>query len=878
MPDIRINQLPLASGGTSPAPADFVAIDGTTTRKAPLSALGDVIRPFASQAQAEAGVSADTSMSPLTTAQAIDVQAASAAQGAKADTAMQPSLYDPNSIGADVFNPINLRDFATVQDLLSDNNIVIGYVGSLARIKVVVGSKVRAGDFSYEVVAANAGITTPVTAQDFKDDANAWHIKTAGGVKLKQLIGATVGYVAAAFGALASASDNYAPFQRLLDTGSHCIIGMGDFKCSKELDVMQINQRIIGAARGFGYTANTEEFIPGVGMVPIYSNPVFNWRHGTTIRFTGTGNRRVRTRVLFRGSAADPQDATMSAGLNIQADGVQLENFCVFNDITPPVSGPAGELSDSISNFGADWDIGIFIGSRQNVHLTDVAVIGYHRKANIWGDATQCERTQRFLSERGFVYPQGVTESGADGTLLERVYTSGGLWGVNVQSAKPKVGATTYGDPYYDQFLGATVTDTRGLWGWSDFAIKNSQIFGANHHTRTRLVDMKAVPDAKADWDVGGAFSIDGLAVNDNNAIHGHRYENTRFQSYAPFCVRIDRSARDNFMGCMIESPQPYVKARATGIAIGTATTANNFGGLCATDNHSFLFIVESQAPYYLTYTQLKYGDSVWSNSSLANRATQISYNELRIISDVQANTSRIYLGYVGNPTAATISRSSTNSLVFVTSNAFTALNASAANLFSVAASGNALFYGNAYPANDNTNSSGIITNRWSVVYSATAAINTSDGRLKLLRDGKSEISDTWEVSPLSEAELKAALELADELGAYKFKDSVTAKGEDARIHIGLTVQKAIEVLEKNGLFAFEYSFICYDEWDASDAVYDLMGDEDTGFTEVMVEPARAAGSVYSFRESGLHSFIIKGIMNGYKSLEKRVEKLEAIA
>lgn len=71
MADIRIAQLPLATGPTAPAPADFVALDGTSTRKAPLSSLGDVIRPFANQPQAEAGVSANTSMSPLTTKQSI---------------------------------------------------------------------------------------------------------------------------------------------------------------------------------------------------------------------------------------------------------------------------------------------------------------------------------------------------------------------------------------------------------------------------------------------------------------------------------------------------------------------------------------------------------------------------------------------------------------------------------------------------------------------------------------------------------------------------------------------------------------------------------------------------------------------------------------
>lgn len=68
MSQIRINSLPTAS----PAHAtDVVAIDGATTRKATLTDAVNAGRPFASQAEAEAGTSATKAMSPLTTAQAI---------------------------------------------------------------------------------------------------------------------------------------------------------------------------------------------------------------------------------------------------------------------------------------------------------------------------------------------------------------------------------------------------------------------------------------------------------------------------------------------------------------------------------------------------------------------------------------------------------------------------------------------------------------------------------------------------------------------------------------------------------------------------------------------------------------------------------------
>lgn len=72
MADLRISQLPLADGPTAPSPTDVAAIDGLTTRKAPLAALADAIRPLASQSEAEEGTNPTKGMSPLTTMQAIN--------------------------------------------------------------------------------------------------------------------------------------------------------------------------------------------------------------------------------------------------------------------------------------------------------------------------------------------------------------------------------------------------------------------------------------------------------------------------------------------------------------------------------------------------------------------------------------------------------------------------------------------------------------------------------------------------------------------------------------------------------------------------------------------------------------------------------------
>lgn len=72
MADIRINDLPLATGGTAPAPNDNIAIDGLTTRRTTIQAAVDVASPIASQAEAIAGTNNTKRMTPLTTAQAIE--------------------------------------------------------------------------------------------------------------------------------------------------------------------------------------------------------------------------------------------------------------------------------------------------------------------------------------------------------------------------------------------------------------------------------------------------------------------------------------------------------------------------------------------------------------------------------------------------------------------------------------------------------------------------------------------------------------------------------------------------------------------------------------------------------------------------------------
>jgi hypothetical protein len=108
---------------------------------------------------------------------------------------------------------------------------------------------------------------------------------------------------------------------------------------------------------------------------------------------------------------------------------------------------------------------------------------------------------------------------------------------------------------------------------------------------------------------------------------------------------------------------------------------------------------------------------------------------------------------------------------------------------------------GNTYPMVDNTQTLGAASNRWSVVYAGTGAINTSDADTK------------QDVRGLMDTEKAAAVEMKGLLKAYRFKDAVTAKGDNARIHFGAIAQDVAGVLAKNGLNPDHYGMFCSDTW-----------------------------------------------------------------
>jgi len=100
----------------------------------------------------------------------------------------------------------------------------------------------------------------------------------------------------------------------------------------------------------------------------------------------------------------------------------------------------------------------------------------------------------------------------------------------------------------------------------------------------------------------------------------------------------------------------------------------------------------------------------------------------------------------------------------------------------------------------DNGISLGLGSYRWSVVYAGTGTINTSDANLK------------QDIDSLSVAELTVATNIKSLIKKFRFKDAVEAKGDDARIHVGVIAQEVAEAFVNAGLDPYCYGLFCEDE------------------------------------------------------------------
>ena len=134
---------------------------------------------------------------------------------------------------------------------------------------------------------------------------------------------------------------------------------------------------------------------------------------------------------------------------------------------------------------------------------------------------------------------------------------------------------------------------------------------------------------------------------------------------------------------------------------------------------------------------------------------------------------------------------------------------------------------GDVRPITNNTASLGISGARWTEVFAVNGVINTSDKNKK------------EQIASLSNKELAAWGKI--NYCKFKMKAAVLAKGDKARWHIGVIAQDIESAFASEGLNAFDYGLLCFDEWEDE---YDDEGN--------IINPA---GNLYSVRYDEVASF-----------------------
>lgn len=644
-------------------------------------------------------------------------------------------------------------------------------------------------------------------------------------------------------------TDDTAAIQAAIDSGKNVFIPMGVYLCGRELELKTKGQIITGAGAGAGYRSGN-------------INTVISYFDITTLLFKdpvdGLAAKKIRTRVRYRGSASDPQDDPISVCLNVQAEGVVLSDFAIrlktdvseFDREQISIIDPATAtetqrqfLVAQSKNLGANWGVGVFVGTRTQVKLNRVNVIGYFREANVWLDSTNGHNMPRFPDLNGNAYPSDNVDGGADGFTAKDCMLFGGLWGMRVQGPEPKAGSDAYETNYYDELSGGLVRDRRGAFGCSDLYLEGCQIYGPQHYSHLRRVDMTEVGDPVADVEKGGAFSIGGMAGNGTGRIHGHRYINCRFASNAPFVVRVDRSSRDLFLGCTIDNEGQAYDTQGKPITMSADTS---FNGLVLTKNAQRCRFIGTVGNSYSTYTTFLGGrhtvlscdsDAEFDNYLSAKTLTIGGFDSgcennssVRVVAD-PGRVASMFFGDSNTPAQAAFNWYSTSkNLVFSVGNEelIRMFGDSSKNIrkFYVGGSdgigfsrnegfssiyandeeslrflsGHVRTMGSLRPNEDGTAFLGTGSARWSAVFAATGTINTSDEREKTsIVDPDESLMRAW-----GKVNFKV----------FQFKDAIEKKGADARLHVGVIAQQVIEAFKSEGLDATRYGLLCYDKWE----------------------------------------------------------------
>lgn len=331
-------------------------------------------------------------------------------------------------------------------------------------------------------------------------------------------------------------NDSTAALKAMIAEGVRCEITKGDFVTTEALLMKTPGQILFGHGGGYGY-GNSDTALP-------------NYVGHSRIIATGNGAaRRVMTRRLMRTAFGDANDPAMIAVVDVEADGCQVNDLTIWLDCDYTNTSP--------SNLGANWDVGLFVGTRPGFQARNLQVLGYFRRAGIYLDVSNGVGYPDLLDYDGNPL-DGLNPSafaGGDGTHLWNPYVRGARIGLAV------LGGLNDADADYLPFGGVLGGDVRGASGFSDFNVFGGRLYGPDHHSGQRLSDPAVVPLTQAgliaepDTGIAGALMIDGRCGNGGSTTHGigclrgMNFFNTRVSSFEKMRAYIRRADEVSFIG-----------------------------------------------------------------------------------------------------------------------------------------------------------------------------------------------------------------------------------------------------------------------------------------------------------------------------------------
>jgi hypothetical protein len=367
------------------------------------------------------------------------------------------------------------------------------------------------------------------------------------------------------FGAVGDGvTDDTDALEKAFYSGKNILLSDKDYVCTRELAIITPGQIIQGQGRGFS----------------INDGLLIDFRRRSRILFKGTGARYLKTRRFPRASAGDPTDAPLSTAINVQAEGVSLRDFAIWLDF---------DVTDfSPTNFGAEWDVGLFSGCVPALTTHNLVVGGYWRVAGVMQDVTSLNDGPKFTNPyNNQPFPQSSDNNIADRHQHYALEVRGGRIGYFIAGAI-KVPGQQYFDPIQNQL----VTDTRGSNGCSDTMFFGGTLMGPEHHSGWRLAD----PDPNLDIDnepllAPACFFLDGHGNTPSNDAWGGNLANvifagTRFQTREAIAIRTRFGSRLTFAArCKVDrGATGFPALRDTnGTIITINTSTNTYGPIAAT-------------------------------------------------------------------------------------------------------------------------------------------------------------------------------------------------------------------------------------------------------------------------------------------------------